>query len=591
MTAAIKYRDAYTEARKTDWADLCHFRDDNLKLIARPQAERDVVFMGDSITEAWASGDATLFTKGWVDRGISGQTTAQMLVRFPSDVLALHPRVVHIMAGTNDVAGNTGPTTLDAIEGNLTAMVMLAKANGIRVVIAAIPPAGKFSWAPDLKPVPRDRRTQPAAAFIGAARACDVRRLRRRDRPAGRRDEAGIHPRRCPSQQRRLCRDGPADAQGGGGGADAEMTPDRRQVMAGLAFAALPSSSGASPLAPAPATFRRRAGAQPIITADPNATFFCPMRQKQVRWRALHAFNPAAVAHDGAVHLLFRAEDDSGDMAIGGHTSRIGLARSRDGVHFEVLPAPVIYPAEDSQRAAEWDGGCEDPRLAMREDGLFVCTYSQFNRKAVMLGVATSRDLLSWEKHGVAFIGSRYEKMMMKSAAIVQHEVGGGLIAARIDGRYWMLFGQGKIYAAQSDDMIRWTPVESAPGQLKVIMAPRPGRFDSVLAEVGPPPVLTRDGIVMLYNGKNAKDGGDPALGPGAYAAGRALLDPRDPTRVVERGDAPFFAPELPWEKSGQYAAGTTFAEGLVRFKGAWLLYYGAADSVVGVARSLSREL
>lgn len=367
--------------------------------------------------------------------------------------------------------------------------------------------------------------------------------------------------------------------------ADSDIVdPDRRLVMAGLALAASPIAAVAKRAPVLARGFTRRPGAVPIIAADPNATFFCPMRQAPVKWRALHAFNPAAVVHDGAVHLLFRAEDDSGAMAIGGHTSRIGLARSTDGVNFQVLPSPVIYPDDDSQRAAEWDGGCEDPRLAMREDGLFVCTYSQFNRKAVMLGVATSRDLVFWDKHGVAFAGSRYETMMMKSAAIVQRLVGDRLVGTKIGGRYWMLFGQGSIYAAHSPDMIRWTPVESAPGKLKVVMAPRPGRFDSGLAEAGPSPIWTPKGIVMLYNGRNAKTGGDPARPPLEYAAGRALLDPRDPTRVLERADTPLFAPELAWEKTGQYEQGTTFIEGLVRFGGQWLLYYGSADSVVGVA-------
>jgi acyl-CoA thioesterase-1 len=155
MAQAITYRAAYLEARKTDWADLCHFRDDDRKLAARPQAERQVVFMGDSITEAWQYGDATIFRNGWIDRGISGQTTSQMLLRFPGDVLALHPRVVHIMAGTNDIAGNTGPVSLDTIEGNIAAMVVLAKAAGIHVVLAATPPSNKFTWQPDLKPAPQ----------------------------------------------------------------------------------------------------------------------------------------------------------------------------------------------------------------------------------------------------------------------------------------------------------------------------------------------------------------------------------------------------------------------------------------------------
>lgn len=152
--AAIAYRNAYLEARKTDWADTCMYRADNLRLRALPQAERQVVFMGDSITQAWQYADSKMFSGGWVDRGVSGQTTPQMLVRFPVDVVALHPRAVHIMAGINDIAGNSGPTTLEQIEANIAAMVSLAKAAKIRVVLAATPPADHFSWSPEMKPAP-----------------------------------------------------------------------------------------------------------------------------------------------------------------------------------------------------------------------------------------------------------------------------------------------------------------------------------------------------------------------------------------------------------------------------------------------------
>jgi lysophospholipase L1-like esterase len=155
MAAAVKYRDAYNEARKTDWADLCKYRADDIRLIALPASERQVVFMGDSITEAWQYGDPGFFKQGWIDRGISGQTTSQMLLRFPSDVLALKPRVVHILAGINDIAGNTGPVSLDTIEANIAAMITLAKAHGIRVVVAAVLPAAKFSWKPEVDPVPQ----------------------------------------------------------------------------------------------------------------------------------------------------------------------------------------------------------------------------------------------------------------------------------------------------------------------------------------------------------------------------------------------------------------------------------------------------
>jgi lysophospholipase L1-like esterase len=154
IAAAAAYKESYLEARKTDWADLCRYHADNLRLKALPQTDRQIVFMGDSITEAWSLGDRRFFQRGWINRGISGQTTPQMLVRFPADVLALAPRAVHIMGGTNDIAGNTGPTTMDMIEGNIAAMVTLARANGIRVILAAAPPADAFAWLASIEPAP-----------------------------------------------------------------------------------------------------------------------------------------------------------------------------------------------------------------------------------------------------------------------------------------------------------------------------------------------------------------------------------------------------------------------------------------------------
>ncbi|MBV1691277.1 GDSL family lipase [Novosphingobium sp. G106] len=137
-----------------DWADLCRYHADNTRLKTLPKAERDIVFIGDSITAGWAAANPAFYRDGRINRGIGGQTTQQMLLRFPQDVLALKPRVVHIMAGTNDVAGNAGPTTLEAIEGNITAMVVLAKAAGIKVILASTPPASHFQWSPTLHPAP-----------------------------------------------------------------------------------------------------------------------------------------------------------------------------------------------------------------------------------------------------------------------------------------------------------------------------------------------------------------------------------------------------------------------------------------------------
>ena len=333
--------------------------------------------------------------------------------------------------------------------------------------------------------------------------------------------------------------------------------------------------------------FERPAEAQPVLRPEASSTFACPMRGTNVAWEKLHTFNPAAVVRDGRLHVLYRAEDDTGSMQIGGHTSRLGLAVSGDGKRFARRPAPVLFPADDGQKAFEWTGGCEDPRLAEREDGLYVVTYTQYNgRKGVRLGLASSRDLVTWTKHGAAFAGTRHEGLRMKSAAIVHEQRGDRLVAARINGRYWMYFGEHAVHVAVSDDLITWRPVEGADGKLLTLMSPRRGRFDSALTEVGPQAVLTARGIVLIYNGKNAPPakGGDASRAEGVYTCGQALFRAEDPTRLEARLDEPFFQPELAWEKSGQYAAGTTFAEGLTWFRGRWWLFYGCADTFVGVA-------
>jgi acyl-CoA thioesterase I len=140
-----------------DWPNLARYRDDNAKLEAPADGQPRVVFMGDSITDAWGRRLGVSFFAGkpYVNRGISGQTTPQMLIRFRPDVIDLKPVVVVILAGINDIAGNTGPSTLEAIEGNLTSMVELAQGNGIRVVLATVTPAIDFSWRSGTEPAPK----------------------------------------------------------------------------------------------------------------------------------------------------------------------------------------------------------------------------------------------------------------------------------------------------------------------------------------------------------------------------------------------------------------------------------------------------
>ncbi len=151
---------AQADLKANDWAALCYFRTDNAALAARPVPADRIVFMGDSITQSWLFAHPDFFGPARVNRGISGQTTPQMLLRFKADVLALKPVAVHILGGVNDIAGNTGPTTLEDVENNIMSMVELAKARGVKVILATPLPAAKFNWAPQLKP------TESVASYV-----------------------------------------------------------------------------------------------------------------------------------------------------------------------------------------------------------------------------------------------------------------------------------------------------------------------------------------------------------------------------------------------------------------------------------------
>jgi len=151
-----KAKKAYEDWLKLDWPNLKKFRDDNAKIGLPVANENRVVFMGNSITIGWINTDPEFFTgKPYIDRGISGQTTPQMLIRMRADVINLKPKVVVILAGTNDIAGNTGPSTNEMIEDNLSSMADLAKANGIKPILCSILPVFDYPWKPGLKPYER----------------------------------------------------------------------------------------------------------------------------------------------------------------------------------------------------------------------------------------------------------------------------------------------------------------------------------------------------------------------------------------------------------------------------------------------------
>jgi predicted GH43/DUF377 family glycosyl hydrolase len=310
--------------------------------------------------------------------------------------------------------------------------------------------------------------------------------------------------------------------------------------------------------------------------------------QPDLWWATKDVFNPGAVVRDGAVHLLVRGEDNIGRFA---GTSRIGLARSTDGVTFGVEPEPVLVPT------TEWEdeGGCEDPRVVEAPDGTYVCTYTGFDGARPRLMVATSPDLRTWTTQGLAFAGTPYADVSAKSGAIVTALVDGRLVATRIGDAYWMYFGEGVMYAATSDDLVHWTPVDydatgdrtlsmedghwkvnRVPGvrALRPVMMPRRGRFDERVTEPGPPAVLTEAGIVLIYNGSDRRF---------AYAPGQAVFDAADPTACIARPAEPFLRPETPDEQRGQ-VDNVCFAEGLVVHDGKWRLYFGMADSRIGSA-------
>jgi lysophospholipase L1-like esterase len=153
---AAAWQKAEDDRLRNDWANLKRYRAANVELAAPAAGENRVVFYGNSITDNWARYFPVMFPgKPYVGRGIGGQTTPQMLVRFRQDVVALKPKVVVILAGTNDIAGNTGPSSLEMIEDNLKSMTEIAKANGIRVVLSSVLPVYDYPWRPGLQPAPK----------------------------------------------------------------------------------------------------------------------------------------------------------------------------------------------------------------------------------------------------------------------------------------------------------------------------------------------------------------------------------------------------------------------------------------------------
>ena len=282
------------------------------------------------------------------------------------------------------------------------------------------------------------------------------------------------------------------------------------------------------------------------------------------KFESAGTFNPSVVKKDGKFVMLYRAQDHNG-------TSSLGYATSDDGIHFTRRPEPVMV----SETPYEKGGGVEDPRL-QKVGNTYYLTYTGYNnvdgaaadKKDAQLCLATSTDLIHWQRQGViipSFKG-KWNVKWTKSGAIVPEKV---------NGKYWMYYvadAEGKdsqMGVAYSEDLLHWTEALDHP-----VLASRPGSFDSQVVEPGPPPLITSQGIFLIYNGADDKL---------VYSTGWVLFDKKDPTKVRARSEGPVFAPEKHWEKVGQ-VPNVVFVEGMVRDRNRWLFYYGGADKNVGVA-------
>ncbi len=316
----------------------------------------------------------------------------------------------------------------------------------------------------------------------------------------------------------------------------------------------------------------------PILASDTTNLFYDPIRQDSVMWEGKDVFNPSTVVKNDTLFMLYRAEDFVGKY---NGTSRIGLAWSLDGLNFTKLPYPVFYPANDSIKYLEWEGGAEDPRVVEDEKGTYYMTYTAYDGDKARLLLASSKDLLTWTKHGSVFTELEDINTWTKSGSIVSKLKGSKMVATIVNGKYWMYYGDTHLFIATSDDLINWNPVLDESGEWVNVLSPREGMYDSDLVEPGPPAMITDKGILLIYNSRNMQE--DFELPKGTYAAGQALYSLADPSELINRSENYFFYPTEAYEITGQ-VNNVCFVEGLSFYKGKWFLYYGTADSKIAVA-------
>lgn len=334
----------------------------------------------------------------------------------------------------------------------------------------------------------------------------------------------------------------------------------------------------------------------PILQPSTELSFQCPLNQIEIKWEERNVFNPSAIVKDDKVYLLYRAQDKTG-------TSRIGMAISSDGLNFKKEAHPVFYPDNDEMTQYEWHhkkqsfrkyfGNCEncfdgveDPRIIEDENGRYIMTYTSYDGKTARLCLASSKNLTKWTKHGLVLKDDKFKNLWSKAGAIVVEVIEGKNIAKKIDGKYWMYFGDTNIFLAKSDDLIHWEACTNNESQKIIsVLHPRMGHFDSRLVEPGPYAIYKDEGILLIYNASNAANFNDPNLPKYTYAAGQALFDKDKPYKLLDRTNGYFIYPDKEYEKVGEVNE-VCFVEGLVNFKDKWFLYYGTADSKIAVAVS-----
>ncbi len=277
--------------------------------------------------------------------------------------------------------------------------------------------------------------------------------------------------------------------------------------------------------------------------------------KKENKWEAVTVFNAAAIYDRGLVHMIYRASDIPPIGGEGEYINSLGYAVSKDGIHFNRLEQPIL-----SNDVAQEARGPEDPRI-VKIDDTFYMMYTGFSGKDFKICLATSKNLIDWKRHGVV---------------LDEKNKDASLFPEKIDGKYIMFHRrEPDIWMAYSDDLKNWY-------DHKNIMSPIiDSDWQNDKIGIAGPPIKTKEGWLLIYHAKNKEL---------KYSLGIALLDLNDPSKVLARQVEPILEPELDWEVNG-CIPNVVFSCGQVEFTDRILVYYGGADTVMGVAELNKKDI